>query len=316
VPRASQPSSEERILLWVDQATQGNDRPVPLKRLVQQLKEDLTGIDYPTLERACNMLEQAGLIQRQWFTPSDFNLQITDRGRARAETLARQYGMARVPASPPSTGKASPAEPVPPSSPPPPSPAEIGTLNLPARLLLYGYLNGSTQGEYPTVSLEDVEGFLDGIGLHLAPGVLSRTLEEMESRGLARRRSRIDGGSDMEILPRGLNLADMLLDRPAPRARTPPRPDAAVPSSEEEEEDRPFHVPAAPSPREGTPGGPPGETERLRREAEELKRELQEEKERHRLDRETLEEVLRQLELLTRKVQEQERILKGSSPPG
>ncbi len=334
-------TSEDRVLLVVDQIEWETQRPVPLNRLVQLLRTELAGLDYPTLVRCCAALEQAACVQREWFTPADFNVRLLDRGRTRAETIAREAGLPREPAGRPLRGPSMGSR-----AAPTPEPAlDESVVNIPSRILLFGYSGVVSTDERPGIPVEDLNHFFESLGVTLAPGVLVKTLEEMERRDFLVRTPRERGGMAFKLTPKGESLAEGLLQHPlrtpsprgapenvppelAPAAPTPPAEAPAPPA------DLPFHVPEAPpgdeEPPAPSPEQPPAlagrdewasiqsENVRLQQEVHRLSQKLQEEMEAHQRDRETLDEVLRQMEILAQRVQDEEeelQTLKGSPPP-
>ena len=90
---------EDRVLRYLDGTVTRNPRGVPLHRLLQQLKGELSGLDFARLDVAIRALEALGLVRRDWYGPGDFLLMLTPRGRERVEAL-RGLPPVEPPASP------------------------------------------------------------------------------------------------------------------------------------------------------------------------------------------------------------------------
>lgn len=379
---------EDRVLRWVAGTAGATSKGVPLQVLVRQLKGDLTGLDFARLQQACQNLEAAGLVTRDWFGPADFVMRPTEAGSARANELEKLIGHRRAvsttsaprPAPAPSpvvvAPQPAPAAPEVRARPSPPVMPDLGRspgarpeANLPIRILLYSYLYTIGAGTNVPVAKPEIAHYLDGQGVILPEGQLDRMALEMQGRGFLH--VSITGPNDFEVIltAKGMALAEGLLDgRVRSATHVPTLVEAAAAASadappDERPEARPFQV-SGPSPiPSGSAGTPPGTPEgtdpvqdawvaaeneivRLQAEVERLQGELarvsagpaappatpgdsgelsrlQEELaqalEDKRLDRETLNEVLNQLEQLTRRVQEQEQeiaMLRGTAPGG
>ncbi len=74
---------EDRVLRYLDGTVARNPRGVPLHRLLQQLKGELSGLDFARLDVALRALEALGLVRRDWYGPGDFLVMLTPRGRER-----------------------------------------------------------------------------------------------------------------------------------------------------------------------------------------------------------------------------------------
>jgi hypothetical protein len=81
------PTPEDRVLRYLDGTVARNPRGVPLHRLLQQLKGELSGLDFARLDVALRSLEALGYVRRDWYGPGDFLVMLTPRGRERVEGL-------------------------------------------------------------------------------------------------------------------------------------------------------------------------------------------------------------------------------------
>ncbi len=90
---------EDRVLRYLDGTVARNPRGVPLHRLLQQLKGELSGLDFARLDVALRALEALGLVRRDWYGPGDFLVMLTPRGRERVEAL--RGGASAEPTLPP-----------------------------------------------------------------------------------------------------------------------------------------------------------------------------------------------------------------------
>ena len=76
-------SPEERVLKFLVASQRRSPRGLPLHRLLQQLKGDLSGLDFARLDQALRVLESQGLVKRDWYGPWDFLVMVTPRGQDR-----------------------------------------------------------------------------------------------------------------------------------------------------------------------------------------------------------------------------------------
>ncbi len=81
------PAPEDRVLRYLEGTVARNPRGVPLHRLLQQLKGELSGLDFARLDVALRALEALGFVRRDWYGPGDFLVILTPRGRERVESL-------------------------------------------------------------------------------------------------------------------------------------------------------------------------------------------------------------------------------------
>lgn len=208
-----------------------------------------------------------------------------------------------------------------------PSKGPPSSANLPVRILLYSLLYGAGRDEqFPLVPGEDLARYLFNQGFLLSEEDLLRIFRALESQDLLSYLARSAGGYDLQLSPRGRAMAEGLLSGQAPAPSSPaPAGGASTPAVPEAPlgpADGP--VGAMEAPKEGSPTlAPPEpqtpESERLRTENESLRAALAESEERRKQDRETLDEVLHQIELQDEKVaQLQElvaRLSRGAAEP-
>lgn len=111
-PRTYTP--EDRVLRWVALASPRFPKGIPTDRFVRQLRGELAPLTFMQLDSALRILEGHGLIQRDWDSPGEFRVRITDTGNQQAKLLEEP---GPPPPPPPPPGPTSPPFVVP-SSPP------------------------------------------------------------------------------------------------------------------------------------------------------------------------------------------------------
>jgi hypothetical protein len=370
-PRAYAP--DDRVLRWISTVSVRYPRGIPVERFVRHLKADLAPLTFAQLDGALRILEVHGLIKREWDSPGDFRVLITDAGTQQAKLLEEPGpAVAAVPpaaTSPPpfvaagrpppsaapapapySTGYLPPTatagpqvpgavagpagttyRPVPispgtamtPPAPripsvPEPMPSPVSSLagpvqgrsagpipargpptaaNLPVRIILYLLLYGASRGEeFPVVPGEDLARYLLNQGFMLSEDFLGRLFTGLQSRDLLSYTPRSTGGYDLQLSPRGHQLAEGLLEGHvtlrSPDGSPPSLPTSTGPQPTKEEllEDRWAAAEVA--------------NTDLRKENEALKAALSDSEARRKEERETLDETLHQMELQDVKLQE------------
>ncbi|MDE1822292.1 MAG: hypothetical protein KGJ23_15440 [Euryarchaeota archaeon] len=115
-PRAYTP--EDRILRFAFTHSSRFPKGIPTDRFLRHLKGDLTGINFAQLETGLRKLEAEGAVRRDWDTPGDYRVFVTEAGAARAKVLE-----GRTPRAPPPMDVAR-AAPAPVTVPPAQAPAQ------------------------------------------------------------------------------------------------------------------------------------------------------------------------------------------------
>lgn len=365
--RSKPMAPEDRVLHWVATVSVRYPRGIPVDRFVRHLKVDLAPLTFAQLDGALRILEGHGLVRREWDSPGEFRVILTDTGTQQAKLLEepaprsivlnnpppytptpqapvvlRQATAApmQAPFAPPSPPVPAPAAPAPapagayrpvpitPATPvsapepvaappvsslagpaqgrsagPIPSRGPPTSANVPVRVLLYLFLYGAARGEdFPLVPGEDLARYLLNQGFMLSEEFLNRLFAGLQVRDLLTYAPRANGGYDLQLSPRGRQLAEGLISGrvtlQSPDGSLPPSPPGggARPLTPEEElEDRWAAAEVA-------------NTE-LRKESEALRAALSESEARRNEDRQTLDETLHQMELQENKVQELEEMV-------
>ena len=215
-----------------------------------------------------------------------------------------------------------------------PSSGAPAAANLPVRILLYCMLYSTGKNEEETtVPSEDLSRYLLNQGFLLADDYLMRLFDGLEKRNLLTCTLRPAGGYDLRLTARGQHLSEGLLSGHVStrqgRASSQPTTQPTPQGESTEETAAPAPAPAAPegvAPEAGTVAGeaetsatPANEDEledrwsaaeaenaELRRQVETLRRSLEEVEEKHQLDRQTLDEVMHQMEDQDAKIAELE----------
>ena len=92
---------EDRVLRWISTMVPRFRMGIPTSFFVRHLKGDLTGFNFANLEAALKRLESEGAIRRDWDTPGEYRVQLTEPGAQRARMLEDRAARARAPTSPP-----------------------------------------------------------------------------------------------------------------------------------------------------------------------------------------------------------------------
>lgn len=217
-----------------------------------------------------------------------------------------------------------------------PSSGTPASANLPVRILLYCMLYHAGKGEGDgVVPGEDLTRYLMSQGFLLSDDYLTRLFEGLQRRGLLVYRPRPTGGYDLRLSSRGHHLAEGLLSghvatRRSERRVVPAQTAGAGSLSEAVASEPSMEAEmAAPVPApdggaaEGVGDAPSGEEEdlqdrwsaaeaenaELRHQVETLRRTLSETEERGKADRETVEELMHQMEVQAERIQALEREL-------
>ncbi len=91
---------EDRVLRWISTMVPRFRMGIPTSFFVRHLKGDLTGFNFANLEAALKRLESEGAIRRDWDTPGEYRVQLTEPGAQRARMLEDRASRARAPPPP------------------------------------------------------------------------------------------------------------------------------------------------------------------------------------------------------------------------
>lgn len=78
---------EDRVLRWIATVAVRYPRGIPVDRFVRHLKADLSPLTFAQLDGALRILEGHGLLTREWDSPGEFRVLITESGTQQAKLL-------------------------------------------------------------------------------------------------------------------------------------------------------------------------------------------------------------------------------------